>query len=75
MDDEKEDVRKVALEFMISLSEAKLAMVQKVDGWTTAIIRGCLERMGELPDDNLNVWLEADVHAHFLTFLEELAYW
>ena len=35
MDKEKEDLRKVALEFVISLSEAQLAMVQKsqwVDG-------------------------------------------
>ncbi|KIM73570.1 hypothetical protein PILCRDRAFT_829051 [Piloderma croceum F 1598] len=60
MDEEREDVRKAALEFMISLSEAKPAMVRKVDGWTAAIVRGCLEGMGELGDDNLDVWLEAD---------------
>jgi importin-5 len=61
MDEEKEDVRKAALEFMISLSEAKPGMVRKVDGWAAAIVRGCLEGMGELGDDNLDVWLEADV--------------
>jgi hypothetical protein len=61
MDEEKEDVRKAALEFMISLSEAKPGMVRKVDGWTAAIVRGCLEGMGELGDENLDVWLEADV--------------
>ena len=61
MDEEREDVRKAALEFMISLSESKPAMVRKVDGWTAAIVRGCLEGMGELGDDNLDVWLEADV--------------
>ena len=61
MDEEKEDVRKAALEFMISLSEAKPGMVRKVDGWAAAIVRGCLEGMGELGDDDLDVWLEADV--------------
>ena len=52
---EKEDVRKATLEFMISLSEAKPAMVRKVDGWTAAIVRGCLEGTGEFPDDNLDM--------------------
>lgn len=61
IDEEKEDVRKAALEFMISLSESKPAMVKKVDGWTAAIVRGCLEGMGQLGDDSLDVWLEADV--------------
>jgi hypothetical protein len=40
MDEEREGVRKAALEFMISLSEAKLNMVGKVDGWTAVIVRG-----------------------------------
>jgi hypothetical protein len=47
-----EDMTKTALEFMISLSDAKPAMVRKVDGWTAAIVRGCL---GELGDDTLDV--------------------
>lgn len=55
MNKEKEDVGKAVLEFMISLSEAKLKMVRKVNGWITAIIRGCLEGMGELGDDYLDV--------------------
>lgn len=54
-------MRKAALEFMISLSEAKPNMVKKVDGWTAAVVRGCLEGMGELRDDDLGIWLEADV--------------
>lgn len=61
MDEEKDEVRKAALEFMISLSEAKPSMVKQVDGWTAAVVRGCLEGMGELRDDDLGVWLEADV--------------
>jgi hypothetical protein len=39
----------------------KPAMVRKVDEWTVAIVSGCLVETGELPDANLNVWLEADV--------------
>ena len=61
IDEEKEEVRKAALEFMVSLSEAKPGMVKKVEGWTAAIVRSCLEGMGELGDESLDVWLEADV--------------
>jgi hypothetical protein len=60
MDEEKEDVRKATLEFMIGLGDAKPGMVRKVDGWAAAIVRRCLEGMGALGDDDLNVWLEAD---------------
>jgi importin-5 len=60
-DEEKEDMRKTELEFMISLSEAKPAMVRKVDGWTAAIVRGCFEGMGDIGDNTLEVWLKADV--------------
>ncbi|KAF9218740.1 ARM repeat-containing protein [Gyrodon lividus] len=60
-DDEKEQVRRAALEFMVSLSEAKPSMVKRVDGWTMAIVRACLEGMGELPEDGLEAWLEADI--------------
>lgn len=61
VDEEEEEVRKAALEFMISLSEARPAMVKRVDGWTAVIVRGCLEGMGEIPEDETDVWLEADV--------------
>ncbi|KAN0109453.1 Armadillo-type fold [Russula decolorans] len=60
LDEEAEEVRKAALEFMISLSEAKPAMVRRVDGWVSAIVRGCLGGMGELRDDELSTWLDAD---------------
>ena len=46
---------------MISLSEAKPAMVRRTDGWVSAIVRGCLGGMGELRDDELASWLDADV--------------
>jgi importin-5 len=53
--------RKAALKFLISLSGAKLEMVRKLDGWAAAILRSYLNGMGELGNDNVNVWLEADV--------------
>ncbi|KDQ51416.1 hypothetical protein JAAARDRAFT_185002 [Jaapia argillacea MUCL 33604] len=61
-EEEREEVRKAALELMISLSEAKPSMVKRVDGWVGAIVRGCLEGMGEIPEDDasLEVWLDAD---------------
>jgi hypothetical protein len=61
LDEEAEEVRKAALEFMISLSEAKPTMVRRVDGWVSAMVRGCLGGMGELRDDELSTWLDADV--------------
>lgn len=60
-DDEREDARKAALEFVVSLSEARPGMVRKVEDWSGAIVRGCLEGMGELDDDETEAWLEADV--------------
>ncbi|TFY78196.1 hypothetical protein EWM64_g5813 [Hericium alpestre] len=60
LDEEAEEARKAALEFMISLSEAKPAMVRRVDGWVNMIVRGCLGGMGELRDDELEAWLDAD---------------
>lgn len=60
VDEEREEVRKAALELMISLSEARPGMVKRVSGWVPVIVRGCLEGMGELPDDSLDVWLDAD---------------
>ncbi|KAI0684888.1 ARM repeat-containing protein [Cytidiella melzeri] len=59
-DEETREVRKAALEFMVSLSEARPGMVRRVDGWTAAVVRGCLEGMGEFPEEDIDVWLEAD---------------
>lgn len=60
-DEEGEEVRKAALEFMVSLSESKPSMVKRVEGWIPIIIKGCLEGMGELEEDSTPLWLEADV--------------
>ena len=56
----KENMRKAALELMITLSEASPVMVKNVNEWSPAIVTGCLEGMAS-GDDNLDEWLEADV--------------
>lgn len=73
LDEEAEEVRKAALEFMISLSEAKPAMVRRTDGWVSAIVRGCLGGMGELRDDELGSWLDADVRRSFFPCFTSLS--
>uniref|UniRef100_A0A8H7Y6G7 TOG domain-containing protein n=1 Tax=Psilocybe cubensis TaxID=181762 RepID=A0A8H7Y6G7_PSICU len=59
--DERSTLRFSALEFMISLSEARPNMVRKVVGWTEVIVRACLEGMGELEEDgDVGEWLRED---------------
>lgn len=60
-DEEADEVRKAALEFMVTLSESKPSMARRTNGWVAAIVRGCLEGMGELLEEDTDVWLEADV--------------
>ena len=60
-EEDKETMMKAALEFMITLSEAQYSTVNDVDGWAAAILRGCLEGMGTLRNDDPKEWLEADV--------------
>ena len=38
--EEKEEVRKTALEFMIGLSAARALMFKKQEGWVSAVVRG-----------------------------------
>ncbi|OSC97013.1 ARM repeat-containing protein [Trametes coccinea BRFM310] len=57
---EEDEVRKGALEFMTTLSEAKPSMLRSVEGWVNIVVRGCLEGMGEIPEDDTEAWLEAD---------------
>ncbi|KAI0761084.1 ARM repeat-containing protein [Trametes elegans] len=57
---EEDEVRKGALEFMTTLSEAKPSMLRGVEGWVNIVVRGCLEGMGEIPEDDTETWLEAD---------------
>ncbi|RDB16214.1 Importin subunit beta-3 [Hypsizygus marmoreus] len=62
-EDLKQTLRLSALEFMISLSEARPAMVRKQQGWVEVIVRSCLEAMGEFDEDaegGLEGWLSED---------------
>jgi len=62
--DERSTLRLSALEFMVSLTEARPNMVRKLTGWTEIIVRACLEGMGEFEeDDNLDAWLREDVRS------------
>ncbi|RXW25102.1 hypothetical protein EST38_g773 [Candolleomyces aberdarensis] len=64
-DDERAALRLAALEFMVSLSEARPSMVKKVTGWVEALARACLEGMGELDEEHEGVveWLAEDPSA------------
>ena len=57
-------MRKAALEFMITLSESEPAMLKGVE--VNIIVRGCLEGMGEIPEDDTKTWLNAHVGLTFL---------
>ncbi|KAG5641749.1 hypothetical protein DXG03_004294 [Asterophora parasitica] len=62
-DDLRQTLRLSAMEFMISLSEAKPGMVRKQAGWTEIVVRACLEAMGEFDEEaegGLAVWLADD---------------
>lgn len=72
---EAEEVRKAALEFMISLSEARPPMVRRVEGWTRAVVTGCLEGMGEIPEDETDIWLEAEVSEQLCVPIWRLTEW
>lgn len=60
---EEDEVRKGALEFMTTLSEAKPSMLRGEKMWVSIVVRGCLEGMGEIPEDDTETWLEADVRS------------
>ena len=57
---EDDEVRKAALEFMTTLSESKPGMLRNEPAWVEIVVRGCLEGMGEIPEDDTETWLEAD---------------
>ncbi|KAJ7185708.1 armadillo-type protein [Mycena filopes] len=63
--DERQTLRLAALEFMVSLSEARASIVKRVDGWVGVMVRACLEGMGEFEEgDGLEGWLEEDPSAN-----------
>jgi importin-5 len=78
-DDQKQTLRLSALEFMLSLSEAKPSMVKKVPGWVEIMVRVCLEAMGEFEEDEgsgsgLEAWLADDVSILLLCFYPDDAH-
>ncbi|KAK7012698.1 armadillo-type protein [Favolaschia claudopus] len=64
--DERQTLRLAALEFMVSLSEARASMVKRVDGWVGIMVRACLEGMGEFEEgDGLDGgWADEDPSAN-----------
>lgn len=65
-------MRLTALEFTLSLSEARASMVRKNENWVSLMVRACLEGMGEFDEDeDLNIWLKEDVSTFFLQNIEE----
>jgi hypothetical protein len=66
-------MRLTTLEFMISLSEARPAMVRKHASWVGVIVRACLEGMSELDEDeDLSVWLKDDVNICIFRLRQDL---
>ncbi|KAG6909546.1 hypothetical protein DXG01_016939 [Tephrocybe rancida] len=68
IDEEEEDLRQTlrlsALEFMLTISEARPGMVRRVQGWVEVGVRACLEAMGEMDDEaegGLVGWLGDDL--------------
>jgi len=63
--EERSTLRLTALELMVSLSEARPAMVKKVSGWAEVLVRVCLEGMAEHSEadgegEGLAEWLKDD---------------
>jgi len=55
-------MRLAAVEFMVSLSEARPAMVRNNVTWVNIVVTACLDGMSEFDDDqDINVWLNDDV--------------
>ena len=60
--DAMSSMRLAAVEFMVSLSEARPAMVRNNVAWVNIVVTACLDGMSEFDDDqDINVWLNDDV--------------
>ncbi|KAG6825124.1 hypothetical protein H0H92_004620 [Tricholoma furcatifolium] len=71
--DLRQTLRLSALEFMLTLTEARPGMVRRVPGWVDVLVRACLEAMGELDEGDagagdeaeaLGAWLAEDPSAN-----------
>lgn len=62
----RDEMRRSALELLVSLSEARPAMVKECHGWVNGLVRCCLEGMseirreGEVAEDINKAWAECD---------------
>lgn len=62
-DEARDEMRRAALELLVSLSEARPAMVRECPGWVNNVVRCCLEGMSEIRDeggDATQRWAETD---------------
>lgn len=50
-DEARDSMRRAALEFLVSLSEARPTMVRECQGWVNGVVRCCLEGMSEVRDE------------------------
>lgn len=50
-DEARDEMRRAALEFLVSLSEARPVMVRECPGWVNGVVRCCLEGMSEIRDE------------------------
>ena len=64
---EEAEVRKAALESITTLSESKPVMLKSMKGWVKIVVRGCVENMGEIPEEDTETWLDAEVGPAFLS--------
>jgi hypothetical protein len=68
-DEARDDMRRAALELLVSLSEARPGMVQECPGWVNGVVRCCLEGMSEIRDEGGEAtvrWAETDDVTHHL---------
>lgn len=62
-DEARDEMRRAALELLVSLSEARPAMVRECPGWVNGVVRCCLEGMAEVRDeggDATSRWADTD---------------
>lgn len=50
-DEARDEMRRAALELLVSLSEGRPTMVRECPGWVNGVVRCCLEGMAEVRDE------------------------
>lgn len=62
-DEARDEMRRAALELLVSLSEARPTMVRECPGWVNGVVRCCLEGMSEVRDEGgeaTSRWADTD---------------